>query len=297
MKKILALIVLIAPLTCLAQDAAITESAQRSIEAAQFHQNLIIIFVIVSIFANKIIFLSNYLIRTQPEILPLQLIGIFFGRRRGTKLKIVDREGSPISFIKASVVDQGDRLLSAHYSNLSGVVQLNVPRNGSIIASGFGFEKRIIKSDRIGSENTIVLKTTEDVCLEQGNYRSRIVAKWILIGATILGVYLITAISNYYPQSIMFLLLVIVISNALVILRNPSRYIHLLDGKGNPIKNNKVALCSARGTRIKEAYTDSRGRIKVVLAPAFYTIKTPTAHAKTFNVEHQSLVNLRLKLN
>lgn len=297
MRKILAFIVLIAPLTCLAQDATITESARRSIEAAQFHQNLIIIFVIVSIFANKIIFFSNYLIRTQPEILPLQLVGILFGKRKGIKLKIVDQEGNPISFIKASVVDRSDHLLSTHYSNLSGVVQLDVPRDGSIIASGFGFEKRIVKSDRIGSENRIVLKPTEDVCLEQGNYRSRIVAKLILIGATILGVYLITVISSYYPQSIMFLLLIIVISNALVILRNPSKYIQLFDGKGNPIKNNKATFCSAKGTKIKEVYTDSRGRIKAVLTPAFYTITTPAAHAKTFNVERQSLANLRLKLS
>lgn len=296
MRKILALIVLFTPLICSAQDATIAESAQRSIEAAQFHQNLIIIFVIISIFANKIIFFSNYLIQTQPEILPLQLIGILFGKKRGGKLKIVDREGNPVSFAKASVVDQNDNLISTYYGNLGGIVQLSVPRNGSVIVSGFGFTKKIIKPDRIGSSNQIVLKKTPDVYIEKGNYHSRTIARWTLAITTILGIYLLTAISGFYPQIVTLLLTVVVISNTLVILRNRPRSIQLLNSKGNPARDSKVTFCSARGDKIKESSTNSRGKIVAILTPAFYTIKTPTAHAKTFNIERQSLANLRLKL-
>jgi putative hemolysin len=141
-----------------------------------------------------------------------------------------------------------------------------------------------------------VLEKTAEVYLGQSNYRSRAIARWALAATTVLGIYLLTAISTFYPQIVMLLVAIVVISNTLVILRNPSRKIHLLNSKGNPIKNSKVVFCSAKGDKIKETRTNSKGEVVATLTPAFYTIKTPTAHAKTFNTEHQSLANLKLKL-
>lgn len=285
------------PAISLAQDATITQSAQRSIEAAQFHQNLAILFVIISIFANKMVFISNYLLQTQPDIHPFQLIKVFFKKRRDIKLKIVSHSDNPISFIKTNIVDKTDHLISTAYSDLGGMVTFNAPLNGSIIISGFGFEKRIIKPDQIGSENKVVLKPTEDVSFEQGNYRSRVIAKWMLIFTTALGIYLCSTISSYYPPIILFLIIIISVANILVIFRNPSKYIVLSDSRGKLIKNNKVTFCSARGDRIGDTQTDRGGKIRAVLTPAFYIIKTPASHAKTFEIKHQIPASMKLQLN
>ena len=144
MRKLILILLFFIPAISLAQNATITQSAQRSIEAAQFHQNLAILFVIISIFANKIIFISNYLLQTQPDINLFQLITIFFKKRKGVKLKITDQGNAPISLIKTSIVDKTDNLISTNYSDFKGMVNLAVPQDGSIIVSGFGFEKRII---------------------------------------------------------------------------------------------------------------------------------------------------------
>jgi len=297
MRKLILILLFFIPAISLAQNATITQSAQRSIEAAQFHQNLAILFVIISIFANKIIFISNYLLQTQPDINLFQLITIFFKKRKGVKLKITDQGNAPISLIKTSIVDKTDNLISTNYSDFKGMVNLAVPQDGSIIVSGFGFEKRIIKPDQIESENQITLKSVEDVSLEQGHHRSRTIAKWMLIFATVLGIYLCATISSYYPPVIVTLIIIISIVNALIILRNSSKYIVLYNSKEKLIKSNKVAICSAKGDKIKDTQTDSKGRIRAVFAPAFYIIKTPASHAKTFEIKHQIPASLKLKLN
>ena len=297
MQRILLFILFFVPTICLAQNATITQSAQRSIEAAQFHQNLIIIFLIISVFANKIIAIANFLLQTQPDIHPLQIPSIILSQKGNVSFKILNKHEDAATFAGISVIDEKDKIIQHKYSNLWGNANVTVPYKCSVIIEGFGYEKRIIKPGQISTQNQIILKPKNDISVDEQNLRSKSLARWILLFATILGIYLSATISSFYPPLITFLIIILTVANLIVIIRNSPRHLTVFDKKNNLYKDKKIIIKNAKGEKIKDIRTNKRGQVGLVATPAFYKATSPNSTSTAFRVESQNPVDLNLKLN
>lgn len=301
MQRIFLIVLLSAIATkCLAQEATITQSAQRAIESAQFNQNLIIIFIFLIIFANAIVILSNYLIKNQPEVHPLKAIGIivFSKIKKGTsEFKITDSETNPIPLCKLSFVDDKDNIVSTHYTDLKGTLRTSVPKKCSVIIESFGFAKRIVKPNQISKENFIILKPQEDISSNHANFTTKTFATALLLISIALGIYLSKTATENYPVFIPALIFGLTLINLLIILLNLDSFIIVSDHKNKLLVKQKIVLSDSNGTKIKELETDRKGRIKSILAPGFYKISKPNSISKTLIIRDKGPVHIKLKLN
>jgi len=297
MQKILIMFFVFVPSLCVAQDATITQSAQRSIEAAQFNLNLAILFILLSILANKIMAVANYLILTQPEIHPFQLPMILFPKKGDVLFTVLNNEGNPAALVSVNVIDKADKILERKFTNLRGIAKIKTPANCAVIINGFGFAKRIIPPEQIAPQNRVILQATDDISLDTVNLHSKIYARWILIIASIVGIYLTMSISNYYPASVTFFIILITLCNILVILRNPPATIKILDRHNNLLKNKLIKIKNADGEKIKEIRTDQAGRVRFIATPSFYKISSANSLGATFTIRTQRPLSAHLKLN
>lgn len=299
MLKILFAFLILLPVGCLAQEATITQSAQRAIEAAQFHQNLIIIFLFLSIFANIIIIIANYLIENQPEIHPLQAIRvILFGKNRGrARFRIVNTKMKQIPLAKLSIIDTNDKIISSEYTGLKGEAVVDPIRKSSIIIESFGYAKRIIKPGQIAKNNFVILKSQEDISTDQADLATKFFGRVSLVISIILGLYLSQATLEYYPSIISLLIIGLTAINALVVSRNIDRFITVFDHNNKLLIHQELSIADSKEIKIDKAVTDSKGRIRAIFAPGFYKISKPNSVSKILEVKKQKPLYIKLKLN
>jgi hypothetical protein len=300
MPKILFTILwLISPIGCLAQEAMITQSAQRAIETAQFHQNLIIIFLFLSFFANLIITIANYLIENQPEIHPLRAIYItLFGKDKGrSKFKIVNTKLKQIPLAKLSVISATDKIIFSKYTDLRGEIAINPFEKCSIIIESFGYAKRIVKPGQISRDNFIILKPQEDISTNYANLATKHFGKILLILSVALGLYLSRATLEYYPHIISLLIISLTVINTLVISRSIDRFITVFDHQDKLLTHQSLSIADSKKIKMNEVKTDSKGRIRAIFAPGFYRISKPNSISKILEIKKQKPFYIKFKLN
>ena len=299
MLKALLTILVLLPTSCLAQEATITQSAQRAIEAAEFHQNLIMIFLFLSFFANIIIIIANRLIENQPEIHPLQAVYIaLFSKNKGEiKFRIANTKMEQVPLAKLSIIDINDKIIFSKYTDLKGRVAINPIGKCSIIIESFGYAKRIIKPGQISKNNFVILKSQGDISSDQANLATKFFGRVFLVLSIILGLYLSRATMVYYPNIIPLLIIGSTAINALVVSHNLDRFITVFNHKNKLLAHQELSIADPKEIKIDKVVTDGKGRIRAIFAPGFYKISKPGSISKILEIKKQKPLYIKLKLN
>ncbi len=296
MQRLLLLILLIAPKICLAQETTLAQSVQRSIEAAQFHKNLIIIFIVLVIISNLLIIISNILSQSEPEIGLIEAIRSIIPSTGKTKFTIYNTNHQPVAFAKISILDRKDDLLSTKRTGLNGRVNLEIPKNASAIIQSFGYAKRIVNPTDIDKDNFIILKSQDDVSVSS-NYIPGYSGIALLVISIFIGIYLGTVITNFYSFAISLAIVFAVIINIVVLFRNSPKFVTVSDHKNRIVSRQKILIQNQKGEIIDKAETSRLGKLRIIATPGFFQLKKHDSIGKIFEVKSQKPLGLKIKLN
>jgi len=283
----------------------ITEVAQRTIEAGQTAQIIIIIYFTLILIAGILFVLANYTLKNAPTLDRTFFIPWKRTKKRGKKIIsgiLEDEKRRPISLMKVTLSNALEHKIDSTFSNQEGRFCFKVnPGSYLVTAEKFGFEPAVTKIITLKEEDKkieVALKTKkiEDAKANPPSVKFLIFSRPIFLVLAAAGVYTTYLALSFFSIIIALTALATVITSLAFFILNRRIGLELCDHKGKKIKNIKVEIASAKGEVLEKAETDNAGKINLFVAEGFYKIISDQAPSRTFKANSREIVSLKLKI-
>jgi hypothetical protein len=263
---------------------------------------LFLYFVISAVFAIKYLFL-NFVVKNSPD---LSLLFFLENRKprgvKGVNLNIEEKSGKIIRYLKISIFDDRDNIVSEFVSRDPDVTLSLNPGKYEITVEKFGYSPSSTKKFEVKSRNLsfdLKMEPIEQVHSAKNLSLFYEILFPVSIVLFIIGAMLGLALPINYSIWPKILDLGVVVINILISIdlfrRNHHFRVTGLDGK--PIRNTEIDFYNAKGDPIEKFTTNQHGITKVFASAGFYKISNKRTKTRTVKINETDFIHLKLKLD
>lgn len=283
----------------------ITEAAQRTIEAGQTAQIIIIIYFILFLIIGVLFVLANYTLQNAPTLDRAFFLPCKRTKKGGEKMisgTLEDEKKRPVSLMKVILSDVLEHQVDSTFSSRQGRFCFKVNSGSYLItAEKFGFEPVMTKTIGLKEKDKqiqVALKTKkiEDAKVNSPSVKFLMFNRLVLFVLVAAGVYATYLALSFFSIIIALIILATVITSLILFILNQHMSLELYDHRGKKIKNLKVEITSAKGEVLEKAETDNTGKINLFVAEGFYKIVSAQTPSRTFKANGKEIVDLKLKI-